>query len=307
MAGATFARAPSRLALVLVLSAGVVAIASSAPLIRTINTRAAISGAGAAVSLAAFRMMVATLLTAPAALKDRRTLPPALWPTASLAGLALALHFATWITSLSYTSMAASTAIVTTNPVWVTLITVVLTKKLPSRSVLVGLAVALAGGVIIALSDSGASGPSRSPLLGDFLALFGALCATGYYLFTRKLQDRGATLRVSLGAVYASAMLWLIPALIFSAAHAQALLSPSVIIWVILLGILPQWIGHSAFHWAMQFISPTVVTTVILLEPVGAALLGWLIFREAPPAMTYLGALVLLLGVLFVVRGDGKH
>ena len=139
------------------------------------------------------------------------------------------------------------------------------------------------------------------------LALLGALCATGYYLFTRKLQDRGATLRVSLGAVYASAMLWLIPALIFSAGTAKSLLSPGVVLWVILLGILPQWIGHSAFHWAMQYISPTVVTTVILLEPVGAAMLGWLIYRDVPPALTYVGALVLLLGVLFVVRGDRKR
>lgn len=298
-------KSPGRVLLWLVLTAGVLAIASSAPLIRTINERAALHGAGAAVTLAAFRMFVATGLTGPAGYKDRRSLPRTLWPTAVLAGLALALHFATWITSLSYTSMAASTAIVTTNPVWVTLIASVLKRKVPKPLVVLGVCVALAGGAFIALGDRSSGRAASSPLLGDFLALVGAWSATAYYLLTRRLQDRGATLRVSLSAVYASAMLWLMfPTLLFQRAEAKILLGPSVIVWVILLGLVPQLIGHSAFHWAMQFVSPTLVTTVILLEPVGAALLGWLVYHEVPPMLTYVGAAVLLLGVLAVVRGE---
>ncbi len=305
----TSARKPPALALVVVLAVGVFAIATSAPLIRVINTRARLSGVGAALALAAFRMIVASCMTLPTAWPERRTLRRRAWPYALAAGLALALHFATWITSLSYTSMAASTAIVTTNPVWVTFVIAIQTRRLPSRAVLAGIAIALLGGLLIAWSDASSAVPSvghhnRSGLFGDVLALVGALSATAYYLFTQRLQKAEASLRVSLGAVYFSAMLWLLPALPFTRGEVGSMVGATVIPFVILLGLLPQWVGHSAFHWAMQHVSPTLVTTVILLEPVGAALLAWGLFREQPPLWTCIGALVMLVGVVLVVRGS---
>jgi drug/metabolite transporter (DMT)-like permease len=298
--------APSRARLVSVLAVGVLAIASSAPIIRAITTRAGVSGPAGAVAIAAARMVLASLLLAPGLLAARRrgeAMPSARYTL--LAGCALALHFATWISSLSFTTMAASTVIVTTNPVWVALVTAVTTRRAPSRKVTQGLLLALVGAMVLAWADgSRATAQASRPLLGDLLALVGAWAATAYYLASRAAQSRGAKVSATAPAVYAVAALVLAP-IALALGAVPSLLRASVIPWVLLLAALPQLVGHTAFLWAMNHRSPTAVTTVILLEPVGAAALGALAFGERPTGPALLGAGLLLLGVGRTATAEG--
>jgi len=110
---------------------------------------------------------------------------------AGAAGLCLALHFATWITSLSFTSIAASTTLVTTNPVWVALLSWLWLKEKPNALTILGIGVAFGGGVLIALGDTGAVTAGSNPPLGNFLALVGAWMASLYFLLGREAQQRG--------------------------------------------------------------------------------------------------------------------
>lgn len=287
-----------------VLAAGVFAIASSAPIIRAISAKASLHGPSGSVTIAAARMTLASLLLAPSWWLARRRgdKAPETAPTL-LAGLALALHFASWISSLSFTTMAASTVIVTTNPVWVALVTVVRERRWPSRATLLGLSLSLLGAVILALGDARASDAARSPLLGDALALVGAWAATGYYLASRRAQERGAGLSTTAPAVYSVAALVLLP-IALALGDLGALARRDVAGWVVALAVLPQLVGHTAFHWAMKYRSPTAVTTVILLEPVGAAIIAAGAFGERPSLVTLLGASVLLVGVWRTASAD---
>lgn len=296
--------APSPWLMFAVLAAGVFAIASSAPIIRAISAKAALHGPAGSVTIAAARMTLASLLLAPSWWLARRRgdKSPETAPTL-LAGVALALHFASWISSLSFTTMAASTVIVTTNPVWVALVTVVRERRWPSRATLLGMSLSLLGAVILALGDARASDAARSPLLGDALALVGAWAATGYYLASRRAQERGAGLSTTAPAVYSVAALVLLP-IALAAGDLGALARRDVAGWVVALAVLPQLVGHTAFHWAMKYRSPTAVTTVILLEPVGAAIIAAGAFGERPSLVTLLGALVLLVGVWRTASAD---
>lgn len=296
--------APSPWLMFAVLAAGVFAIASSAPIIRAISAKASLSGPTGSVTIAAARMTLASLLLAPSWwLARRRGDPqPSLAPTL-VAGFALALHFASWISSLSFTTMAASTVIVTTNPVWVAVVTVVRERRWPSRATLVGLGLSLLGAVILALGDARATDAARNPLLGDVLALVGAWAATGYYLASKRAQEQGAGLSTTAPAVYSVAALALLPVAL-AVGDLRALAASKVVGWVVALAVLPQLVGHTAFHWAMKYRSPTAVTTVILLEPVGAAIIAATAFGERPSLTTLAGALVLLVGVWRTASAD---
>lgn len=295
---------PSPALMFAVLAAGVLAIASSAPIIRAIVTRSGAHGPSGSVSIAAARMGLASLLLAPGWwMAHRRGDRGPERAATLLAGASLALHFASWISSLSFTTMAASTVIVTTNPVWVALVTAARERRWPSRATLLGVSLSLIGAVILALGDASSSATASNPLLGDLLALVGAWAATGYYLASRRAQSRGASLATTAPAVYTTAALVLLP-IALAWGDLPALAAVRVAPWVLALALVPQLIGHTAFHWAMKHRSPTAVTTVILLEPVGAATIAAVAFNERPSATTLLGALVLLVGVWRTASAD---
>jgi drug/metabolite transporter (DMT)-like permease len=185
----------------LVLVTGVIAISTAAIFIRLAmdaaaspyaNASAGVRGVGFSLFISASRLAIASLLLLPAwrNLQPSQLSPGAL-RYAAAAGLCLALHFATWITSLSFTSIAASTTLVTTNPVWVALLSWLWLKEKPNALTILGIGVAFGGGVLIALGDTGAVTAGSNPPLGNFLALVGAWMASLYFLLGREAQQRG--------------------------------------------------------------------------------------------------------------------
>ncbi len=287
---------PSASRLTLTLGVGLIAVSLSAIFIRLADAPGVVVAAG--------RMLLASLLLLPWTVRALRKTPLTRKnaPYAVLAGLLLGAHFATWISSLSYTSVAASTSLGTTTPVWVALSSWIFLGVAPPFMALLGMLVAILGGALIGFGDAG-EGMSSAPLLGNTLALTGAAAAAAYLLLGRAAQNRGLSLQAYVGVAYGIAALSLLP-LPFVFGYSYTGYEPPTYFWVLLLALLPQLVGHTAYNYAVKHMDPAAVATVILLEPIGASLLALLIFAEVPPPLTLLGALVLLSGVALTTRSS---
>jgi drug/metabolite transporter (DMT)-like permease len=258
------------------------------------------------VVVAAWRMVIATVVLLPITVRALRRTPlhrGNLAPTLG-AGVLLGVHFATWISSLSFTTVAASVSLVATTPLWVALMSWAFLRRAPTLTVLLGVLVAVAGGAIIAFGDLLGNAPAASapaPLLGDALALVGAIAIAGYLLLGRTAQRRGLGIEAYAGVAYALAALVLLP--LPAIAGLSYLDYPTATFgWIVALALVPQLIGHTGINFAMRHLDPTRVATATLLEPVGAALLALALFAEVPTLATALGAAILLIGVLITVR-----
>jgi len=283
--------------------AGAVAVVSTA----SILIRLAQAEGASSLTIAAVRLGLAAAILAPFAwLKagreimrlGRRELGLCL-----LSGLFLAMHFWTWISSLEYTSVASSAALVTTNPLWVGLASAVLLRERPAPAALAGIALTVAGSVLIFAADSGGSeGAATNPLLGNTLALIGAISASGYLLVGRALRTR-ISLTAYVWLAYTVAAMLLGVALAAGGTSLSALPAPA---WglMLLLAIGPQLFGHTAFNWAVRRLTATFVAIAILGEPVGAALLAWFFFEEGFTTLQLAGFVILLAGIFVAARGE---
>lgn len=214
---------------------------------------------------------------------------------AVLSGAFLAVHFASWISSLVYTSVASSTALVTTNPIFVALISYIIWRERLSRRALAGVGLTLLGSGLIALSDrSGGSGPN--PLLGDALALLGAICVTGYFLIGRELRHR-LNILPYIWMVYSTAAVILLVWMML-AGHSLIGHAPSIYLLLLGLAIGPQLLGHTSFNWSIKYLSATFVAVAILGEPIGSSIMALLLLPDQGlQPLQVGGGLVLLIGI----------
>ncbi len=260
--------------------------------------------------IAAGRLALATLLLLPLVLYrepdgwrriSRRDLA-----LAAASGAFLAVHFASWITSLEYTSVASSVALVTTNPIWVALAAALFLGERPTRGTLIGVALTIAGSLVIIVGDQ--DGGGRDSILGNGLALLGAAAVSGYFLIGRALQRRISTLwYVTL--VYGVAALVLL-AILAGQAGAQlgalvATVGPGAVLLLLALAAGPQVVGHTAFNWSLKRLSPTFIALALLGEPIGSALLAYLVFGEGFRPLQLVGFVVLLAGITVAARDEG--
>ena len=252
------------------------------------------------VVVALYRMAIAALVMLPVTLRGLRRTPltkRTAWLTVG-AGALLALHFAAWISSLSFTSVAASVSLASTAPLWMALMAWLFLGTAPTLGVLVGVLMAVAGAATIGFGDL--SGGSE-PLLGDALALLGAVAGAGYILLGRSVQRRGVGLDAYAGTAYAVAAVLLAPLpAIFG--HDYFGYPGATYAWILLLALMPQLIGHTGINYAAKHLDPTVVATALLLEPLGSGLLALIVFGEVPSFLTLVGAVILLAGVLITLR-----
>lgn len=297
----------------LILVLGVLAVSAAAVLIRLAfasalaNNVVTAGSVGFSLFIAATRLLIASVIFLPAWHRVRsQTISPQAWGFAIAAGVALALHFATWITSLAFTTIAASTTVVTTNPVWVALLSWFWLKEKPSNLTIVGIALALTGGITIAFGDTKTTEAASNPLLGDFLALLGSWCASSYLLLGREAQKRGLDTSSYVVIAYTMAAIVLFPLpLFFGTGYTGYPLA--VYGYIALMAILSQVIGHTTLNWAVQWISPTLVTLAILFEPISSSILGYLIFAEVPKNAVLVGAVIVLVGVAIAVREEARQ
>lgn len=222
----------------------------------------------------------------------------------AFAGLALALHFLTWLTSLQYISVARSTLLVSTTPVWAGLLGFFVPSMRPSKWFWFGLA-ASSVGVWLVTTQGGTTlqHPYAKPeWIGDLTAGLGAICLLPYLLLSQRVQQQfgtEATVRWIYG--WAAVCLWII-----ALPTGQAVMPLNTTGWMAAGGmaVLPQLVGHTIFNWSMRHFSAGQVSAATLLEPVFAGAFAWGLFGERLTIWQGLGAGVLLFGVSLALRKE---
>ncbi len=266
--------------------------------------------------IAAARITIAAAILAPLVWRrhrpELRTLTRRALGLALLSGVFLAIHFAVWITSLEYTTVASSVVLVTTTPLWVALLAPLTIREPLTRPVLLGMGLALLGGAIVALSDSctlaGTSLVCPSfpafvggrAFLGDSLALAGAFAAAGYILAGRHL--RGEMSLVSyIFLVYGMAAIVLL-LVMFGSGQSPWGYAPRTYLWFVLLALVPQLLGHSTFNWMLGYLPAAYVSVALLGEPIGSAVLAYFFLGEIPTVLMLFGAFLILAGIYIASR-----
>lgn len=253
-----------------------------------------------------WRCALATLCMLPLAARtlpaDWRALAPGGRRAALLAGLFLAGHFAAWIESLAWTSVAQSVLLVSTTPLWVALLAPFSTGDRLTKLARWGLAATLLGTLVMHLE-----GPedARDPLWGGFLALVGAWCATGYLLIGRRLRRELPIFSYSV-ICYGSAAFAL---LALNLATESPLLGYSRATWgwLALAALIPQGVGHTTLNWALRHAGAPLVSISLLGEPAAATLLAWTFLAEAPTPFLILGGPIVLFGIWLSSRGETQR
>lgn len=215
--------------------------------------------------------------------------------SAALAGVALAAHFVAWFESVDRTTVAASVTLVTTQPAFVAVGAALLLDEPLRRRTVVGIAVALAGSALMSLD--GLLGPSTAsdPLLGNALALAGAVLAGLYVLAGRSVRQRVAVVPyVTVVYIVCAAAL-----LGYTVSVGDPVFDYPAREWLLFLGMAvgPGVFGHTVINWALAHVESSVVSVSLVGEPVGSTLLAVLILSEIPGAITLAGGAVVLLGI----------
>jgi drug/metabolite transporter (DMT)-like permease len=267
--------------------------------------------------IAALRLTFATLLLAPLALTRHRaelqTLTRQQIFLGIISGLFLAVHFATWISSLEFTSVASSVVFVSTGPLWVALLSPMLLNERLTRAAIVGLGLAILGGTVIGLSDAcviqnGIQCPELGQILqgramwGNFLALAGAWAVTGYLIIGRKLRAR-MSLVPYIFLVYGMAAAALL-VIMMAAGNLPFGYGLKTYGWIFLLAAVPQLIGHSTYNWALRYLPAAFVAVTTLGEPIGSAVLAYFILSETPTPATIFGGILILFGIYLASRNS---
>ena len=270
--------------------------------------------------IAAYRLTFATLILAPIAISRRmeeiKSLTMRQVGLMALSGVFLGCHFATWISSLKYTSVPSSAVLVTTSPLWVALLSPLFLKERIGRTVGAGLVIALVGSVIVGGSeachwtDFGMNCESFSQalhgkmLFGNFLALAGAWFAAFYLVIGRKVRP-GLSLLCYTFVVYGIAAATL---LVMVAVSGESMLGyqPSTYGFFLALAVFPQLLGHTSFNWALKFIPAALVSIVLLGEPISSTVLAFIILKEPPTMLELIGGFFILGGIYLASRPEAK-
>jgi len=253
------------------------------------------------IIISAYRMLFASLLwVIPVLIKDREelkriTISDVFW--CAISGVFLALHFATWIASLSMTSVASSTVLVSLSPVFVAAFSYFILKENFKIKSVLGIIVAVLGSALIAFGDSQGGGHA---LKGDILALIGAIFVGGYLII-------GSRVRIRLGVrVYVLIVYTISAVVLFSIALATKTpiypYPPGEILIFFALAFFCSLLGHSVYNWMLEYVSSTFVSVATLGEPIFASILALIIFREMPSILTLIGGISVLLGLYIYVK-----
>ena len=271
--------------------------------------------------IAAYRLTFASLIMLPFGWKKSKVemgvlTRKELWLLV-LSGVLLAVHFASWISSLEFNTVASSVVFVTTTPLWVAFFSPLFLGERLSAKVFLGMGIALLGGVVIGISDAcnitntgincGDLGMffRGKAFLGDFLALVGAWTAAGYLMIGRNLRQKMSLSGYTL-MVYGIAAAVLIVVAISSGKPLTGY-SPLSYFLMLLLAVIPQLMGHSTFNWALKHLSASYVSIALLAEPVSATLMAYFLLAETPTSFKIGGAVFILIGIALATWSSQRN
>lgn len=251
---------------------------------------------------ATYRMLFTILLMVPFVLKSTKNewklIKKSDWMFCSLSGIFLAFHFILWFESLNYTSVASSVVLVTLQPLFAFVGTFLFFKERLKWQAVLGGVIAIIGSMVISWGDFRISGIA---LLGDILALLGAIMATGYLLFGQHVRQRLSLLTYTF-LVYGIATISL---LIYDLLLSYPLYPYPTNDWILflLMAVFPTLLGHSIFNWAVKWISVSVISMSILGEPIGASILAYFILDEKLQVSQWIGGFIILVGIGVFLNG----
>ena len=283
----------------LLLALAVSGVAFSAPLIS--------ATVAPVLAIACWRNCIATGVLAPFALLRQRAELKALFTTgrrtlglALAAGAFLALHFAMWLPSLRMTSIASSTALCTTTPLWTTIILRLRGHRAP-RAVWIGTALAFSGVLVLTGVDFEVS---TRALCGDALALGAGLAASFYFLLGSEVRRTVSTTAYTFVCYSTTAVLLLVTCL--ASGTAMTGFSGTAWLQIVLLTCCAQFLGHSLSNRVVSTLGPSLVSTAILMETPGAALIAAVWLGQMPPVAVYPAVAIILVGLVVVIRGNRR-
>lgn len=299
MAGAESHAPPRRGAALLVLGLAMVGISFAAPLIRYSTAHPLV--------IALWRLVFSLAIIAIFLLPQRgwrqwRALDRRGVLLALGAGVMLALHFWSWNTSLSHTTVAASVVLVNTQPVIVAALSAAWLHEKPTGRQWAGIGLAMFGALVIVFPDlRGAGLGGTRAIWGDALALAGAVTAALYYLTGRRLRGT-LDLWPYVSLVYGACLVAL---LVIALAIDAPILPQPPREWLIFaaLAVGPMMLGHTGMNWALRYLPAYSVNLTTLAEPLGATLLAAALpgIREVPPAATLAGGVLVLVGIFIAL------
>ena len=278
---------------ILLLFLGIIAISTASIFIKLCDAPALI--------ISTYRMVLASLILMPWASYQKIWRG---WEKKDVAwlifsGTLLSLHFASWIASLKYTSVASSVVLVTTHPIFVGIGSWVFLKERLGLNLILGIGLSVIGSGLIGYGDMALS---KEALMGDGLALLGALAASGYFLVGRKMR-KNQDLLSYIFPVYSTAGLVLIVLSLFFREPFFGY-SSSTYLFLFLLALIPQLIGHTTFNWALKYLPASMVAITILGEPIGSTILAYFILGEGLTTWKVIGGISIFTGILIALKKE---
>ena len=218
----------------------------------------------------------------------------------ALAGVCLGVHFTCWLASLYYTSVASASVLVTVHPIIMILVERLWFKRSFARTTWIGVMMAFGGSLLLGISDSQTDQPFADPLFGNALALTAALIFVVYLLIGQQIRKRRNWIDYVFPVYFYAALTTVITALVLG----KDLLNISTGgVWVgAALAFGPQVLGHGSMNYAVKYISPTLLSTLVLAEPLLASVLAFFLFAELPPVTSIAAMLIILAGVSLTWR-----
>ncbi len=282
----------------LIVLIGIIACSSASILIKLC--------AAPALVIAFYRMTIASLFywgTTVAKKADFSSISRRELKFTILSGAFLALHFAAWISSLNYTSVASSVVLVQTSPIFVALGSYFFLKERITLKCVSGIVIAVAGGTIIAKFDTS---NNSSAFTGNMLALLGAVGASGYFLIGRHIRKTMDILKYVI-LVYSAAALFLFVTVFIQSPLLFFGYDRHVYLFIVAIALIPQVVGHTSLNWALKYFSATAIAIFTLGETVFASIMAWMLLHESLPFYKISGGIILLTGVVIVLIAENKQ
>jgi drug/metabolite transporter (DMT)-like permease len=259
------------------------------------------------ILIAAGRMVTASLILTPFALRSHRAELSRLTRSdlllAAVSGLFLALHFATWIASLEYTSVLISIVLIGTSSIWVGILETIFLRVRLQSGVIMAIVLTLIGGVLIGVG--GANTTDTGSLTGALLSVSGAMAFSVYLVIGRKLR-RELSLVPYIWVVYSFAAVLLALAVLFTGTPVAGY-QPDAYLWIVILALGPQLLGHTSMNYAVRYMSATLVSILSQLEPVGSSIAAYFLFHELPSWLDLLGSLIIFAGVVIASLAQNQR
>ncbi|KGP90092.1 membrane protein [Pontibacillus chungwhensis BH030062] len=277
---------------------GVLSVSTAAVFVKLAST-------APASIIAQYRLLFAVLLMAPFVLtkhrKEFKSITKKDWILSIAAGVFLAFHFILWFESLNYTSVASSVVLVTLQPIFAFIGTFLFFKERFTAGAILSMLIAITGSVVISWGDFQISGLA---LLGDILALLGAMMVTGYFLLGQTVRKRLSLMTYTF-VVYGISTITLF---IYNIILQNPFIGYPSQYWMIFLAlaIIPTFLGHTLFNWSLKWLSTSTISMSIVFEPVGASLLAYVILGETLSWSQWLGGVIVIVGLSLFIYSTSK-